>query len=283
MSTTIINKAYMLFHGDETVPPEVDRVESHKVQSVCKDTSINVDQKLQFAQLLESTATKPKDVIKRQDDKTDGNCSEEVETVCQPTRKQRRIPRYISENIFVITFVWQLVCVVGLEAVDGLTRDEVKRKEKWYFIIVIVIMVILQLINMFACLSVTIKLFKQYRHNNTSMKFLLRCYIAILFLFGGVYTFIAWMFPITFVGIRDNKDSKIRTLNLYSQMVFTSISTGTLCGSASINASHLVTETLMSLQMLLSFLYFTTILSEVVNPFKHKFEKRVTVQNEVQP
>ena len=45
-----------------------------------------------------------------------------------------------------------------------------------------------------------------------------------------------------------------------------SISTGTLCGATTISASHLLTEAIMCVQMLLSFLYFTSILSEVVNP-----------------
>lgn len=186
-----------------------------------------------------------------------------IELLCNIRRA--KIPRSISEKVFFITFLWQLCCMAGLEIYNALTPRKEQHKDREHLSIVISIMVVLQLLNLCLCLSVSIKLYKEYKHKHTKLKFLVYSYIATLFLFGGVYTFIAWIYPRSFRGLRDFSKSKVQVLRLYSQLLFMSISTGTLCGSSGITAGDPIVESLMSIQMLLTFLCFTTMLSQVVS------------------
>ena len=64
-------------------------------------------------------------------------------------KRKRKIPKVISENIFMITFVWQLLCVLGLEAIDALMKHKTKKKEKHWFIGAIVIMVQIHMFKLF--------------------------------------------------------------------------------------------------------------------------------------
>ena len=67
-----------------------------------------------------------------------------------------------------------------------------------------------QLSNLVLCLSVTLKLFKQYKHKTVVMRFLAHSFIATIFLFAGMYTLTAWILPNAFVGgIMEHHDSKV--------------------------------------------------------------------------
>ena len=67
--------------------------------------------------------------------------SKGTDTQRKHPKRKRKIPKVVSENIFMITFVWQLLCVLGLEAIDALMKHKTKKKEKHWFIGAIVIMV----------------------------------------------------------------------------------------------------------------------------------------------
>ena len=286
-TTSLVNEAYMLFENEVSATSGLNSVENYHQADANVDDLItkSSDRNDEIATVIDESVKRIRQILEqRQEENSLPTENESPRTDTDPpasaitvhVAKRRKIPRWMSENIFIITLAWQLTCVGSLELVDMFTHDQINRKEKKFFIVGIVLLVILQLVNMAACLSVTIKLFKQYRHQNTSMKFLFHCYISILFLFGGIYTLIAWISPHMFTNVRDLSKSSVRTLDLYSQLLFMSISTGTLCGATTISASHVLTESIMSLQMLLSFLYFTSILSEVVNP-----SMQTPAQNEV--
>lgn len=235
------------------------------ITPILTDVSFTRTQRYQFAQIFELLAKN----LKQTPSHT--YVSVENENYSLPQNRgisghlaKRNIPRRVSENVFTITFIWQLVFILGLEAVDAITKHEIT-KERPYYISGVAVLVLFEIANLILCLSVTVKLFKQYKHRNTSMKFLFHAYISTLFLFGGMYTFTAWVFPDSFTNL-SHKTSKFRTLYLYSQLIFTSISTGTLCGASHVTAAHVTTEFMMSFQMLISFLYFASILSEVLNP-----------------
>jgi len=178
---------------------------------------------------------------------------------------KRRIPTKVTENIFIITVVWQLLCVGALELVDALDR-KFEKKNPTIFVVGVVIMVIFQISNLVLSFSVSVKLTKQYMHQTATMKFLLQSYLSTLFLFGGLYTSIGRLRPDWFDNLTGHRNDRVYALELFSQLLFTSISTGTLCGAASVTAVHPVTEIMMSLQMMLSFVYFASILSQVINP-----------------
>jgi len=246
---TRLNMEYQGLNGKNLLPILINENDSHPDRSY-------------LAEILDKIAAE----LRQPSFSNTDSCNGIKADMSKPKRK-RKIPKLVSENIFIITFVWQFLCVLALEAIDALMKHKTKKREKPWFILAVIIMVISQASNLILCLSVTLKLFKQYKHKTAGMRFLLHSFIATIFLFAGMYTLTAWILPDAFVGgIMEHHDSKVRALYLYSKLIFVSISTGTLCGAAHVSASLVVTELMMSLQMLLSFLYFASIMSEVVNP-----------------
>ena len=75
--------------------------------------------------------------------------SKGTDTQRKNPKRKRKIPKVVSENIFMITFVWQLLCVLGLEAIDALMKHKTKKKEKHWFIGAIVIMVQIHMFKLF--------------------------------------------------------------------------------------------------------------------------------------
>ena len=248
--------------GINSISPDGVTFDTGILSTIINDEDTTEGEKYRLAHVFERIARNIRDVPRYT------YASEE--SYCLPKWRGRsfrkpKIPKSVSENIFFITVIWQCLCVLSLEVVDEITDQRSERKKNPYFIAGLFVIVTLYISNVILCFSVNVKLLKQYKHKNTSMKFLLYSYISILVLFGGMYTFTAWVLPESFANITCKHKSFV-VLHLYTQLLFVSISTGTLCGATNVTASHVLTELMMSFQMLLSFLHFASIISEVLHP-----------------
>ncbi|XP_012560705.1 uncharacterized protein LOC100198904 isoform X1 [Hydra vulgaris] len=179
-------------------------------------------------------------------------------------KKSPRISVRLSERVFFITIFWQILCVIILEVIDIFHLK--KGEYQSYYIAEIAVMVVFQFTNLVCSIILKVKLTKQYIHKTATTKFLLQSYLSSLFLFAGIYSFVAHVLPESFSNVRIKHGESLYALGLYLQMLFTSISTGTLCGSSSIVAIHWFPEIVMGFQMILSFIYFGSIISQVVSP-----------------
>eukprot|EP00111_Clytia_hemisphaerica_P001229 TCONS_00003501-protein len=211
-------------------------------------------QAIQLAQILEKTAFELRVYSKRR-----------FQRFTPKTRRKKKLPPCVTNNLFLITLVWQLICIAMLEIIDVLFK-RFERTEREYYYTVISIMVVFQFVNLVLSISATMKLKKQYIHKTASMKFMLQSYASTVVLFAGLYTFVAKINPHYFSGLEKVNRGDFRSVLLFAKLFFTSISTGTLCGAAKVTAVHFSTEFIMALQMLLSFIYFASILSQVLSP-----------------
>ncbi|XP_066915611.1 uncharacterized protein [Clytia hemisphaerica] len=184
-------------------------------------------QAIQLAQILEKTAFELRVYSKRR-----------FQRFTPKTRRKKKLPPCVTNNLFLITLVWQVISI----------------------------MVVFQFVNLVLSISATMKLKKQYIHKTASMKFMLQSYASTVVLFAGLYTFVAKINPHYFSGLEKVNRGDFRSVLLFAKLFFTSISTGTLCGAAKVTAVHFSTEFIMALQMLLSFIYFASILSQVLSP-----------------
>ncbi|XP_057303604.1 uncharacterized protein LOC130640995 isoform X2 [Hydractinia symbiolongicarpus] len=190
------------------------------LKSQKEDEDGNITHKaIQIADMLERTAFQLRSKVK---------VYENMDQRTISRARRRRIPVRVAENIFVITLVLQCLCLTTLALVDALASKFV-RKQHTSYIAAVAVMVIFQFSNLLISLAFTVKLTKQYMHHTATMKFLLQSYLSTLFLFGGIYTLIARVMPKAFNGVRGHRAGKYFSLELYSELLFTSISTGTLC------------------------------------------------------
>eukprot|EP00118_Oscarella_pearsei_P013761 m.113297 g.113297 ORF g.113297 m.113297 type:complete len:310 (+) comp37458_c1_seq6:47-976(+) len=202
-----------------------------------------------------------------------------VEQDSLPASKRKRIPKWITKNLLLLTLVWQVACVVALTVVELVDHVPDKKlvKDKTY-IVGVVVLAIFQGLNLLLVVFTSVKLAKQIIHHTASSLFLMQSYVSTLLLFAGFYTLIFRLDKKSFTGVTetsstDDEEKSVLIIELFLLMIYFSASNATLCGSSEVHPDIWYSLIFVILQMVLSFAYFASILSEATSHHRRPQER----------
>ncbi|XP_041378348.1 uncharacterized protein LOC121390568 isoform X2 [Gigantopelta aegis] len=187
----------------------------------------------------------------------------------QPPRRQccqylrRKILPKLSRNISVVTVILQGFNLMILTLIDIWP----KKDDKIVMIFSSISMIILQLFNLIAIVYTSYKLARQMYKRKVNGILLAQNYLATILLFAGLYTLTyridkkSWKFV-----QEDLSSNPVMVVVLYSKFLFFSVSTATLCGSDNALPVEWYNCIFAAIQMLLSFVYFASILGQAITP-----------------
>lgn len=187
---------------------------------------------------------------------------------CQRLRAcfRRSVYKLTGAKGISFTIILQLVCLVLLTLVDNLPRTDSGKKLAAQM--GSVGMMILQISNLVIVILISAQLAKQLKRRKVSGILLMQSYVATLLLFAGLYTATFRFNPKSWKFIEEDMSANPALIvEIYCRFLFFSVSTATLCGAADALPKSWYTSLFASIQMLLSFMYFTSVLSTVLVPF----------------
>ncbi|XP_060066350.1 uncharacterized protein LOC132546645 [Ylistrum balloti] len=130
-----------------------------------------------------------------------------------------------------------------------------------------VTMIVLQLANLILIMFSSVKLAQQLVGRRVNGILLVQSYFAAILLFAGLYTVTSRLQPGSWKDIRESvEENPGLIIALYTKFLYFSVSTATLCGTASTSPFQWYNYIFVSLQMLLSFMYFASILGHALTP-----------------
>lgn len=129
-----------------------------------------------------------------------------------------------------------------------------------------VIMISLQLSHLVLVILTSVELARKLLSHSGNGFLLCQSYISTILLFSGIYTVTFRLNPKGWKFVDENINDPVQVVELWSKFLFLSVSSGTLCGSSSFLPKVWYNNLLVSIQMLLSFIYFASILGHSVRP-----------------
>ncbi len=201
----------------------------------------------------------------------------------------------MTSNLLLITFLWQFGTAALLVAFDNGTwsvlPDHLPAKEQVLTVdLSIGAMILGQTLHLILIIVISIKLTKQVFHKTVSGWFLCQSYGSIILLFDGIYNLMynsSYKFnyfsyrldSTSFAGIPENLMSKdLRYFDLFIRFAYFSASTMTSTGFGDVHAVTLPAVVVVTLQMLLSVLFTTVILSKGLSHFSESTPAMITRQ-----
>ncbi|XP_069117505.1 uncharacterized protein [Argopecten irradians] len=113
----------------------------------------------------------------------------------------------------------------------------------------------------------SVKLARQLVGRKVNGILLVQSYFAAILLFAGLYTVTSRLQPKSWKDIRESvEEDPGLIIALYTKFLYFSVSTATLCGTASTSPYEWYNYIFVSLQMLLSFMYFASVLGHALTP-----------------
>lgn len=176
------------------------------------------------------------------------------------------ISKFTGAKGISATVILQLLCLVMLTLVDTLPKGEDAKQKTAEF--GSIAMLVLQTINLVIMIFVSVQLFNQIQKREVNRILLVQSYIATVLLFAGIYTASyringkAWKF---ISEPEDDDTNPTLVVSIYLRFFFFSISTATLCGAADALPKEWYTSLFVSTQMLLSFMYFASVLGTTLS------------------
>ncbi|OWF41238.1 uncharacterized protein LOC110462753 [Mizuhopecten yessoensis] len=142
-----------------------------------------------------------------------------------------------------------------------------------------VTMIVLQLVNLILIMFSSVKLAQQLVGRKVNGILMVQSYFASILLFAGLYTVTSRLKPGSWKDIRESvEESPGLIIALYTKFLYFSVSTATLCGTASTSPFEWYNYIFVSLQMLLSFMYFASILGHALTPFAGESPKQTRLR-----
>ncbi|CAH1772762.1 unnamed protein product [Owenia fusiformis] len=175
------------------------------------------------------------------------------------------VPVKLLDNLFIITVILQALNLTVLTVIDLWPTKEEDAAISHSFYASVIVMITLQCINLVILIATSGKLTEQIFSNEVNNWLLAQSYLAALLLFAGIYTATyrlqksSWKFI-----SEDLYVDPVLVIELYLKMFYLSVSTATLCGSCNITPKEWYNYIFVSLQMLLSFVFFASILSQTI-------------------
>ncbi|XP_052821094.1 uncharacterized protein LOC128246738 isoform X2 [Mya arenaria] len=179
------------------------------------------------------------------------------------------------------TVLLQLVCLIMLTLVDALPDEHSSKRRALQ--VSSYVMLGIQTINLVIVVLISVQIAQQIQHRKVSRILLLQSYIAAVLLFSGIYTATYRLQPSSWKFVADPQvlEDPVQIVVLYTRFLFFSVSTATLCGAADALPKQWYTCLFVSAQMLLSFMYFTSVLGATIRKRKIPEIKRVATSKEL--
>lgn len=193
--------------------------------------------------------------------------------------RPHRIPKRITNNLLLLTVVWQVLNIAAVsiaEAFESQSKGPDKPEEKSIFLASVIIIALFQLLNLVLVSFTTIKLTKQIMHQTVTKSFLAQSFLSTILLYAGLYTLV-YKFDHNSFELHNPSATAtaLRTPLVFFKMTFFSISTATLCGIASVVPGLWPAQLIASVQMIMSYLYFASVLYLAIHPNKSDLKWRI--------
>ncbi|KAJ7393324.1 hypothetical protein OS493_006294 [Desmophyllum pertusum] len=196
-------------------------------------------------------------------------------------RRNHRIPKMCDKQSLILTVFWQILNIAAVSIAEAFmteSKGEDKKEEKNIYLVSIIVIVIFQAANLILVFFTTIKLTKQIMHQTVTKSFLGQSFLSTTLLYAGLYTLVYKFDSKAFQNISGAKDALNTPLVFFKMTVF-SISTGTLCGSSAIIPDLWSAQLIASTQMLMSYVYFASLLYISVQPRKSDLKWKVVTRS----
>ncbi|ESO84376.1 hypothetical protein LOTGIDRAFT_236330, partial [Lottia gigantea] len=234
--------------------------------------SLSFDEARELIGVLDSCRTKLEQYISPGEESQSQIIEVEV-TAGRCLRFKTKIGPKIARNIIFVTILLQAVNVLVLSLIDIWP----KKDSETVIVVSAVTMLVFQLLNLFCLIYTTVDLAKQLYKRSVSNILLAQCYLATILLFCGIYILTYRLKPESWKFIQDdlNKSPDL-VIVLYVKILFFSVSTATLCGTANVVPAEWYNYIFTSFQMLLSFVYFASILGQSIASHTSRVTKNTT-------
>ncbi|XP_048754539.1 uncharacterized protein LOC125665757 [Ostrea edulis] len=182
---------------------------------------------------------------------------------CLKRKCERVLDKVTGLKIIIFTVVLQ-----GFNLLIQTLIDIWPEKDDYIELVVSCLtMILMQVLNLILLLISSVKLVKQLFLKEVSAVLLAQSYMAAILVFAGIYTLTKRLAPDSWKDVREDvhKDPAL-IIEMYCQFLYFSVSTATLCGTASVTPNKWYNYICVSIQMLLSFMYFASILGKVMAP-----------------
>ncbi|XP_074625222.1 uncharacterized protein LOC141883593 isoform X2 [Acropora palmata] len=204
--------------------------------------------------------------------------SVELDTRSRQSRHYK-IPKCITNNLLLLTVVWQVLNIAAVsiaEAFESQSRGKEEKEDKNIFLLSVIIIAFFQTLNLILVSFTTVKLTKQIMHQTVTKSFLAQSFFSTTLLYAGLYT-LAYKFNHNSFDLHHPSptQSALSTPLVFSKMIYFSISTATLCGIAAIVPGLWPAQLIASIQMIMSYLYFASVLYLAVHPYKGDIKWRI--------
>lgn len=194
------------------------------------------------------------------------NTAERIQSGCRHILKRKFdniLDKVTGLKIIIFTLVLQ-----GFNLLIQTLIDVWPEKDDYVvFVVSCSTMILLQVLNLVVLLISSVKLVKQLFLKEVSGLLLAQSYVAAILVFSGIYTLTKRLQPDSWKFVREDtwKDPAL-IVEMYCQFLYFSVSTATLCGTAEVTPNKWYNYICVSIQMLLSFMYFASILGQVMAP-----------------
>ncbi|CAI8017383.1 hypothetical protein GBAR_LOCUS10562 [Geodia barretti] len=176
-------------------------------------------------------------------------------------RQKPLIPHWVTKYLLLMTFLGQTICIALIAGIEELGKKSFANSTKRADIELTgnILLTTLQAAHLFLVLFVSFKVAKQVVHRTASGSLVAQSYLSTVLLFAGLYTLIYRLDPEGWKRVSEGNISS--PILLFLRMLFFSVSTATLCGTSVIEPIQWYINLFVGLQMLTSFVYFTSIMS----------------------
>lgn len=233
-----------------------------------KNDGVNLSlyQTLQLIQHLEETSDILRSYLTEIDTDIEKTVAEKNKRGCSNTYLYKRWQSLFQNVTGTTTMIFTLV-LQGVNLFIQTIIDFLPHRDSYDIVIVsCTTMILLQLLNLVLIISTSAKLARQMFKHHISGILLIQTYMATVLLFAGLYTVTKRLKPSSWKDLREDAADPVYIAIIYCKFLYFSVSTGTLCGSVEISPSDWYNCIFVSLQMLLSFMYFASILGHACMP-----------------
>lgn len=234
--------------------------------------NLSLYQTLQLIQHLEETSDILRsylteidtDIEKKVAEKNKRGCSDACSNNYLYKRCQSLFQNVTGTTTMIFTLVLQGVNLFIQTIIDFLPHND----SNDIMIVGCTTMIFLQLLNLVLIISTSAKIARQMYKHHISGILLIQTYMATVLLFAGLYTVTKRLKPSSWKDLHDDATDPIYIAIIYCKFLYFSVSTGTLCGNVEISPYDWYNCVFVSLQMLLSYMYFASILGHACMPLQ---------------